>query len=578
MKNLKKILSLMLSCSIAGLSAVSPSVSAVGNNGNAPVQYDSTKSAESKGLVTAGQPFKVFDIYNAYYGITTTTTATTTTTTTKTTTKPVITTTVSAKKTTKPQTTTTKTTSNTTTKTVLSTTTSVDFITTDVSTTTEITTTISTETSPVPFYNGIDVSEHQGKIDWQAVKDSGLVDFVIIRAGYGRELYQVDKNFYANIEGAKAVGLDVGIYWYSYADDMATAKKEADVCYQLIKDYDIDYPIYFDIEESKHMNMTIAQTSVIVDTFCSEMENRGYYTGIYSYANFLQSHIYKSVLEKYDVWVAQYYDKLTAYSGHYSIWQYASTGTVDGIKGNVDMNYCYKDFSKVIPSNPNPNFVPPETTATVVPVSTETTTTTTAPKILCDIVNADTASVDWNTSDNEIAMIAVNGSGEEPDFDMLAKNIAGAKAESRKTGLIWYADKTTPEEMTADAEKLHAFIEDYQFEYPIYLDLTKSEITESELSSDEISELIRAFCLVFDNDKKHYIGIRGYDDFLADRVNDDIYTDYDVWLITDDETIRLKYRYGIISRLISKDDISYYENECLRNYPAIMITYHLNGF
>lgn len=577
MKNLKRLFSLMLSCSIAGLSSVSPSVYAVGNSKNAPVQYDSTKSTKSKDLVTNSEPFKVFDIYNAYYGLTTAVPVTTT--------KPVTTTvtTASTKLTTKQTaTTTTKLTTTTTSATTTTTTvTSPETTSTEELTTTTTTTTTIVATRPV-FCNGIDVSEHQGEINWQAVKDSGLVDFVIIRAGYGKELNQVDDEFYRNIEGAKAVGLDVGIYWYSYADDMATAKQEAEVCYQLIKDYDLDYPIYFDIEEGKHVNMTIAQTSVIVDTFCSEMENRGYYTGVYSYANFLQSHIYKSVLDKYDVWVAQYSTQLTAYSGNYNIWQYSSAGAIDGIDGNVDVNYCYKDYSEIIQSNPNPNFVPKETTTVTTgdttTVSTETTVTTTAPKVLCDIVNADDSTVDWSTYENETVMLAVNNSGAETDFDLLAENIDSVKAGSHKIGLIWYADKTTAEEIVADAEKLHSFIEEYQLEYPIYLDLTNPVISDSELSSDDISELIRAFCSVFDIDKKHYIGIRGYDDFLTDSVNDDIYEDYDVWLITDDEEIRFRHRYGIISRLISDDTISYYENECLRNYPAIMIEYHLNGF
>lgn len=557
MKNFhKRTLSLMLSCTIAGISAVVPSVSAVDVSRNFPVNYDSTNRGESKEKIEKEEPFKVFDIYNAFFGITTT--ATSTTTTTKlTTTKTTATTT---KKTTKPTTTTKNntTTANTTTSALTSTAVSTTFTTSS----TEVTTAV---TPLVPFYNGIDVSQFQGVIDWQAVKDSGI-DFAIIRAGYGKELNQVDPYFYRNIEGAQAVGIDVGIYWYSYADDTATARREAEVCYEIIKNYSLDYPVYFDIEESKHANMTIAQTSAIVDTFCTEMENRGYFVGVYSYANFLQSHVYRSVLEKYDIWVAQYSENLTAYNGHYSMWQYSSTGQVNGIGGNVDVNYCYRDFSQVITANPDPNFVPPETTAT-------TTTTTTRP--LCDIVNADSGAVDWTTVSTDILMFAVNNSGKEPDFDALAENLV-LKGE-KKAGLIWYADKITAEEMAEDAEKLHRFIEDYKFEYPIYLDLTNSKILDSELTNDEISELIKTFCSVFDADKKHYIGIRGYDDFLTDRVNGEIYEDYDVWLITDDDTISFPYKYGIISRLIS-DDISRYENECLRNYPAIMVTYHLNGY
>ncbi|MCM1133762.1 MAG: hypothetical protein NC340_09860, partial [Ruminococcus flavefaciens] len=282
--------------------------------------------------------------------------------------------------------------------------------------------------------------------------------------------------------------------------------------------------------------------------------------------------IYKSVLDKYDVWVAQYSPQLTAYNGHYSIWQYSSQGEIDGINGGVDVNYCYKDFSEIIKTNPNPDFIPPETTTSYPPE------TTTVSKVLCDIVEADSSAVSWSTEISEIAMLAVNNSEEEPDFEVLAENIASAKTDLRKIGLIWYADKITPEEMASDAEKLHSLIEEYQLEYPLYLDLTSPVITESGLSADEISELIKAFCSVFDTDKKHYIGIRGYDSFLTDRVNADIYEAYDSWLITEGDSIRFRHKYGIISRPISDGEISRYENECLRNYPAIMATYHLNGF
>ncbi len=561
MYRFKKSLSLIISCIVASMPAFSPAVCA--DSANRPIKHYTTKSAQSKEKTP--EPFHVFDIYNAYYGITTTK---------ATTTKPKTTTTKAT--TTKPKTTTTKATTTvkptTTTKTTIATTSQ-----TTIETTTPTTTAETTTTSPqqLTVYNGIDVSEHQKAIDWKAVKESG-VDFAIIRAGYGREISQEDPYFKANIEGAQKEGISVGIYWYSYADDTASAKREADTCYEVIKDYTFDLPLYFDIEEPKHAKMTAAQTSAIVDTFCSEMENRGYFVGLYSYANFLQTHLYKSILEKYDVWVAQYNAKLTAYTGNYSIWQYSSKGQVDGINGDVDVNYCYRDFSEVIQSNPNPVFVPPETTthSTAEPLP-ETTTT----RAIFDIVNADTTEIDWGTVNSEIAMLAVNNSGEEPDFDILAKNIDAAKAESRKIGVIWYADKTTPEELAEDAEKLHSFLEGYQFEYPVYLDLTNPAITESELTSDEISALIRAFCSVFDSDKKHYIAVRGYDDSLTDKVNADIYKDYDVWLVTDDDTIRFGYKYGTISRLISDSDNTYYENEFLRDdYPSVMIEYHLNGF
>ena len=95
--------------------------------------------------------------------------------------------------------------------------------------------------------SGIDVSSHQGKIDWTNVR----TDFAILRAGYGREISQKDAQFEANYEGANAAGIPVGVYWYSYAMTPEEAQKEAEVCLEVIKDKQFGYPIYFDVEEEK---------------------------------------------------------------------------------------------------------------------------------------------------------------------------------------------------------------------------------------------------------------------------------------------------------------------------------------
>lgn len=572
MKCFFRILSVMLSCTISGLAVLSPYVFGEDTD----ISYDSTKSQKSKEL-SDETPFEVFDIYNAYYGITTTTTTkktTTTTTTTTTTQTTVPTTTVTTVTTTVPTTTTATTVTIATTITTTSTTETTTETTADATTETESTETTTTSIPisplmPEPLKRGIDVSEHQAYIDWTKVKETEQVDFVYIRAGYGKELNQVDKYLYQNIKGAKDAGIEVGLYWYSYADDTETAKREAEVCYELIKDYSFELPLYFDIEEKKHMNMTTAQASAIVDTFCTEMENRGYYVGVYSYANFLQTHIYKEILNKYDVWVAQYSDCLTAYTGHYSNWQYSSKGSIDGINGNVDVNFCYKDFSQIINQNPDPSYVTVTTTASPdIPLTIPTTA-----RSICDKITADSTVIDWETiSEREIIMLDVNITENEPNWEILSENIAGAKENSRKIGLVWNTDTTDIEKIAEEAEKLHEFVEQYQFEYPLYLDLTSSGF--ADIPEDDVSQLIKSFCGVFDADRKHYIGIRGYDDFLTDNVKSEIFADYDVWLITDDDSIRFGYNYGVISRLVS--DV--YEHECKRNYPAIMITYHLNGF
>lgn len=206
--------------------------------------------------------------------------------------------------------------------------------------------------STEPFCkDGIDVSKWQGEIDWVKVKESG-VDFAIIRAGYGNLVSQEDPTFDKNIQAAQAAGIDCGIYWYSYATTVEDAYVEAEACYSVIKDYKLEYPVCFDIEDNTQKNLSTATVSGIIDAFCSTMEGKGYYVSVYSYANFLQTKVYASVLEKYDVWVAHYYVDAPAFDGNYGMWQYTDLGVVDGITENtVDMNYSYIDYPALIAEN-----------------------------------------------------------------------------------------------------------------------------------------------------------------------------------------------------------------------------------
>lgn len=193
------------------------------------------------------------------------------------------------------------------------------------------------------FRNGIDVSTFQREIDWNTVKDSG-VDFAVIRAGYGRELNQVDARFHENMQKAKDAGIDCGAYWYSYAVTPEQAVQEAETCYEIIKDYQFEYPIVFDIEDETQKYLSTATISAIIESFCSTLESKGYYVSLYSYASFLNSKVYQSTLEKYDVWVAHYGVSSPSYTGNYGMWQYSSSGSVSGINGNVDMDYSYKNY------------------------------------------------------------------------------------------------------------------------------------------------------------------------------------------------------------------------------------------
>ncbi len=199
--------------------------------------------------------------------------------------------------------------------------------------------------------NGIDVSYHNGEIDWVKVKNSG-VDFAILRCGFGRENpNQIDKQFERNYREAKALGIPVGVYHYSYAKSPEMAEKEAEFCLKLIKNKQFEFPIYFDIEDEKvHKPLDKKTCSEIVVAFCSKIEKEGYWAGVYSYDSFFSSHLYESIQNRYTTWVANI-SREPIYCKRVDIWQNSFTGKVDGITGNngdVDTNICYRDLPSAI--------------------------------------------------------------------------------------------------------------------------------------------------------------------------------------------------------------------------------------
>lgn len=192
------------------------------------------------------------------------------------------------------------------------------------------------------MYKGIDVSIHQGAIDWNKVNAAGI-QFAILRAGYGKVISQKDSCFEANYSGAKAAGIPVGAYWYSYAKTPEEARLEADICLKVLKDKQFEYPIFYDVEEQTILSLGKEKVSSIIRAFLEEVEKAGYWVGLYMSASPLKIYVSDTILQRYAIWVAQWSDKLT-YSGSYGIWQYSKKGTVAGINGNVDLDYCYVDY------------------------------------------------------------------------------------------------------------------------------------------------------------------------------------------------------------------------------------------
>lgn len=191
---------------------------------------------------------------------------------------------------------------------------------------------------------GIDVSTWQGNINFNQVKASGI-EFVIIRARYGNAVK--DNWFEENYCKAKAVGLNVGAYCYSYASSAEGAKLEAQRCARVLAGKQFEYPIYFDIEEKFQLNRGKAFCSMLVSAFCSEMERMGYYAGFCASLSAALNYISPEVRSRYAFWVAQWNSRCT-YSGNYGLWQYSSNGAVPRIGGRVDMDMSYVDYPSVI--------------------------------------------------------------------------------------------------------------------------------------------------------------------------------------------------------------------------------------
>lgn len=190
--------------------------------------------------------------------------------------------------------------------------------------------------------NGIDVSGWQGEIDFRKVKASGI-EFVIVKAGYAKSTVDTFERNYAN---AKAAGLHVGAYWYSYAQSVEDALAEAKACVKAVKGKQFDFPIYFDLEEQSQFNKGKDFCTKLVETFCTELEKNGCFAGLYMSRWFLENYISESARKRFAIWVAEY-SSVNRYKGEYGIWQYG-VGKVPGISGDCDMNIGYIDYPAII--------------------------------------------------------------------------------------------------------------------------------------------------------------------------------------------------------------------------------------
>jgi GH25 family lysozyme M1 (1,4-beta-N-acetylmuramidase) len=186
----------------------------------------------------------------------------------------------------------------------------------------------------------VDISEFQQNIDFNKMKNDGI-KAVIIRAGYGREVSQKDSMFESHYKNAKNANLKIGVYWYSYADSVSDAEKEAKACLECIKNKSIDMPIYYDLEDSSQIKLGKTKLTEIAEQFCETVKENGYRAGVYANLNWFNNYLdYDKLKKKYSIWLAQYnsVNELSC-----DIWQNSSTGRVSGYGKNIDTNIIFNE-------------------------------------------------------------------------------------------------------------------------------------------------------------------------------------------------------------------------------------------
>lgn len=200
---------------------------------------------------------------------------------------------------------------------------------------------------------GIDVSKWNETIDWEAVKSDG-VDFAIIRCGYrGSQSGSliIDPMYEQNIRGAIDADIPVGVYFFTQAVNEVEAVEEASMVINLIRQYDVDYPVFLDSESAggngRADDLDAEERTRIHKAFLETIANAGYATGIYASTNWLNERLNMTELSDCNTWLAEYAE-VPSYDGYYHMWQYTSKGSIDGISTNVDLNLCYMNIDTSI--------------------------------------------------------------------------------------------------------------------------------------------------------------------------------------------------------------------------------------
>lgn len=214
---------------------------------------------------------------------------------------------------------------------------------------------------------GIDVSEHNGTVDWDTVKNQ--VSYAILRLGWigNKNNHTLDKQFERNYSECKRLGIPIGIYVYCYCNNANTAKQGAEWTLQKLSGKSLELPVYIDMEDNSIKGMGKGILTDVCIAFNSVIEGAGLWAGVYANLDWFNNYLYKDTIKsKYTTWIAHYTSGTNKHEGEYDIWQNTSKGKISGVGGNVDTNYMYRDLIAEISGR-----TPSQTTKSIVDLANE---------------------------------------------------------------------------------------------------------------------------------------------------------------------------------------------------------------
>ena len=359
---------------------------------------------------------------------------------------------------------------------------------------------------------GIDLSKWQMPVDWNAVAANPNIDYAIIRCTWSGLETTEWSTFYA---GAKAAGVPIGAYAYTMAATVEEAKAEAKKTLALLQGKKFEYPIYIDTEEpGVYDSMDKATLTAIVKAECDVLRDAGYMAGVYTNSWYATSKLDMNALSEYTVWLADY-SSTPGYTGNYDMWQYSATGTVNGVTGQVDMNYCYKDFPTIIKEkglNGYEKTVDPNVVAKGIDLSKWQ------------------MPVDWKAvakdPDVDFAIIRCTWSGLETTE--WATFYPEAKAAGIPIGCYAYTMAATVAEAKAEAKKTVELLKGKQFEYPIYIDAEEPSVYDS-MDKATLTAIVKAECDVL-KEAGYMAGVYANTNYATNKLDMRKLSEYTVWI------------------------------------------------